>query len=105
MISDTIPYLIFYKDIDGRHTGCNPSFTGFANCREAEIIGKTDLEIFNINEKMAALFIEADKRVMSENKTESIEEWSTYCNGSKKLVETIKTPIVITELINVIEKF
>ncbi len=93
VIRDTIPDPIFYKDVNGRYTGCNPSFERFANCKEADLIGKTDMEIFNIDEKMAALFIEADRRVMSANQTESIEEWLTYPDGSKRFVETIKTPI------------
>ncbi len=95
VVRDTIPDLIFYKDIQGRYTGCNPSFARFANCREVDLIGKTDMEIFNIDPDMAALFIQADKRVMSGNKPESIEEWITYADGSKKLVETVKTPLVI----------
>ncbi len=95
VIRDTIPDLIFYKDTAGKYTGCNPSFERFANCPEADLIGKTDLEIFNIDAEMAALFIEADRRIMSKNITESIEEWITYHDGTKRLMETIKTPLII----------
>ncbi len=95
VIRDTIPDLIFYKNEDGKYTGCNPSFEKFANCTEAELVGKSDLEVFNIDEEMAALFIEADRRVMAGNQTESIEEWITYHDGAKRLVETIKTPLIL----------
>ncbi len=95
VIRDTIPDLIFYKDKEGRYTGCNPSFERFANCSEAELIGKTDLEVFNIDAEMAALFIEADKRVMAGNRTESIEEWITYHDGTKRFMETKKTPLIV----------
>ncbi len=94
-IRDTIPDLVFYKDKNSVYTGCNPAFEKFAGCSEDELIGKTDAEVFKINAEMAALFIEADRRVLENNKTESIEELITYPDGTTKYVETIKTPLVI----------
>ncbi len=94
LIRDTIPDLIFYKDGDGLYRGCNPSFEKFAGCSEEELIGKTDMEIFKIDEEMAALFVEADRRIMDGQEAEAIEELIIYPNGSTKYVETVKTPFI-----------
>ncbi len=94
LIRDTIPDLIFYKDTNGLYLGCNPSFEKFAGCAEDDLIGKTDMEIFKIDAEMAALFMEADRRIMSRKATESIEELITYPDGTAKYVETVKTPFI-----------
>ena len=43
---DTIPNPIFYKDINGRYTGCNTAFERFLNKSAEELIGKT---VFDLN--------------------------------------------------------
>jgi PAS domain S-box-containing protein len=40
-LMETIPNPIFYKDIDGRYTGCNRAFETFSGRPRQEIIGKT----------------------------------------------------------------
>ncbi len=95
LIRDTIPDLIFYKDINGRYLGCNPSFEKFAGCSETDLIGKTDIEVFKIDEVMASLFIEADRKILIDQKTESFEELITYPDGTTKYVETVKTPFIV----------
>ena len=93
-IYDSIPDLVFSKDVNSIYTSCNPSFEQFAGMTEAELIGKSDKEIFKIDEEMAALFIEADKKVLTGQKIEKIEELSTYPDGSQRLLETFKTPLI-----------
>ncbi|MDH4184918.1 MAG: PAS domain S-box protein [Nitrospinota bacterium] len=42
---DTIPNPIFYKDINGRYTGCNTAFEKFLNKSTEEIISKTVFDL------------------------------------------------------------
>ena len=88
----SIPDIVFYKDINGTYTGCNPSFEKFAGISEKELIGKTDKDIF-INTEMSDAFMKADKRALETHKTETIEESVVYPDGEKRLLETIRAPL------------
>ena len=92
-IYNSIPDLVFCKDVNSIYTSCNPSFEKFAGMTEAELTGKSDIEIFKIDEEMAKLFIEADQKVLRGQKAEKIEELTTYPDGSQRLMETVKTPL------------
>ncbi len=89
----SIPDLVFSKDMDSRYTSCNPAFEKFAGCSASELIGKTDLEIFAIDETMARRFVEADQNVLRDEKVAIIEELVTFPDGSRRLLETLKTPM------------
>ncbi len=93
-VYNSIPDLVFCKDMESHYTSCNPSFEKFAGYKESELIGKNDIDIFRIDEKMAKLFIEADKRVLINRNVEVIEEQVTYPDGTKRLLETLKTPLI-----------
>ena len=42
---DAIPTPIFYKDVDGRYTGCNRAFESDTGISRADIVGKTVFEV------------------------------------------------------------
>ena len=46
-ILNTVPDLIFYKDMNGIYKGCNKAFGAFIGKSEQEIIGKDDVELFS----------------------------------------------------------
>lgn len=56
---DTIPNPVFYKDMDGRYTGCNEAFMGFLGRTPEEIIGKTVYDM--APEDMAQKYFEMDR--------------------------------------------
>lgn len=87
---NSIPDLIFYKDIDGRYMGCNKAFEKFAGMEEEKIVGCTDFELFD--KEMAALFREMDKKMMSQKTQRINEELVSYPDGSKVYLDTLKTP-------------
>ncbi len=93
-IYNTMPDLVFCKDTLGLYTSCNPSFEKFAGMPESALVGKIDVEIFKISGDMARLFMEADRRVLEDRKTETIEELITFPDGTKRLVETVKAPMI-----------
>ena len=87
---DSAPYIIFFKDIDGVYLGCNPLFAEFVGKSRDEIVGCTDYDLFD--KQVADLFRGYDKRVLESGRTRHNEEWVTYPDGRKILLDTAKTP-------------
>lgn len=89
-LRDSIPDLIFYKDIDGAYLGCNDAFAEFSGRSEADLIGKTDFDMFP-HEKVA-FFHEQDAEILAEGRPRQSEEWVHYPDGRRVLLNTLKTP-------------
>ena len=87
---DSIPDIIFFKDINGVYLGCNPPFAEFVGRSRAEIIGKTDYDLFD--KEVADFFREHDRLMLELRQPRHNEEWITYPDGRKKLIDTLKTP-------------
>lgn len=87
---DSVPDLIFYKDVNGRYVGCNSAFEKISGIEEKDLIGLTDLEIFDID--MANSFRKVDKEILKNNEPKTNDEIVTYPDGKKVFLETIKTP-------------
>jgi two-component system CheB/CheR fusion protein len=56
----TIPDLIWLKDVEGKYLACNPMFSRFFGASEAEIKGKTDYDF--VNKELADFFLENDRQ-------------------------------------------
>jgi len=93
-IYSSIPDMLFTKDINSVYTSCNPGFEKMVGQPEAHIIGKTDVELFSADRKNTERFIETDKAVIENNTIVRLEVFHTFPDGSKKLMETIKTPLL-----------
>ena len=87
---DAIPDLIFYKDCNSVYLGCNKAFKSFVGRPEKDLVGCTDLEIFNRD--VAILFREMDRKMLSSGESQRNEEWIDYPDGRRVLLETLKTP-------------
>jgi PAS domain S-box-containing protein len=88
----TIPDLIWLKDLDGKYLSCNTMFERFFGAREAEIIGKTDYDF--IDKELADFFRENDRKAMLAGKPVSNEEWISFAeDGHSVYLETIKAPM------------
>jgi PAS domain S-box-containing protein len=81
---DSIPDLIFYKDLKGVYLGCNPAFAEFAGRPRERIIGKTDLDLFE--REVAEGFRAFDQQMLSTLVQQQNEEWVEYPNGRRKWV-------------------
>ena len=88
---DSVPDLIFFKDVNSVYLGCNPAFEAFAGRSEREQIGKTDFDFFD--HETAKVFQDKDREMLDSGQSLSIEEWVTYPDGCKVLLETLKTPL------------
>jgi len=88
---NSIPDLIFYKSPEGRYLGCNKAFEEFSGLPEAELINKTDFDIFPF--EAAKTFVDNDQIMLEQNAASRYETWLQYPNNGKKvLVDTLKTP-------------
>lgn len=87
---NSIPDLIFYKDINSVYLGCNKAFEGFAGIKEKDIIGHNDFDIFN--RKLAESFRAMDIEMMQQGEYLRNEEWIQYPDGRSVLLDTLKTP-------------
>ncbi|GAB6097981.1 hypothetical protein JCM14469_42350 [Desulfatiferula olefinivorans] len=87
---DAIPDLIFFKDIDGRYLGCNPAFAEFVGRSREEILGLTDYDLFPPD--VAEFFRDNDRLMLASGKARRNDEWVTYPDGRKVLLDTLKTP-------------
>ncbi|MFZ7119524.1 MAG: HD domain-containing phosphohydrolase [Eubacteriaceae bacterium] len=90
VLIDSVPDLIFYKDINSIYVGCNAAFEKFAGREEKDLIGFSDLDIFD--KEMATMFRKMDKDMLIQGKPRRNDEVVTYPDGSKVFLETLKTP-------------
>ncbi len=87
---DSIPDIVFFKDTKGVYLGCNPSFAEFIGKPRNEILGKTDYDL--VDKATADFFRHHDLEVLKQKLPRHIEEWITYPDGRKILIDTLKTP-------------
>lgn len=92
---DSTPDLIFYKDKGGTYIGCNTRFAEFVGKAREEIIGKTDYELFD--REAAEEFVFNDNEMYKLGVPRHNEEWLSYPDGRKLLVDTLKTPFWDTQ--------
>ncbi|MCI5145309.1 MAG: PAS domain S-box protein, partial [Candidatus Electrothrix sp. AR3] len=96
LIIETIPDLLWLKDVDGVYLTCNPRFEQFFGAKENEIVGKTDYDF--LDQEVADICREHDLKSIETGQTLMEEEWVTFaCNGEKILLETTKTPLLYNE--------
>jgi PAS domain S-box-containing protein len=81
---------IFIKDNNGAYIGCNRAFEKFSGRGESEQLGKTDFDLYD--EEMAGRMRENDRQVVAEGKALHMEEWVTYPDGRRVLLDTLKVP-------------
>ena len=87
---DSMPDIIFFKDVAGHYLGCNPQFIEFVGRPREEIVGKTDYDLFD--KPIADAFRENDRHMLETSELRHNEEWITYPDGRKILLDTLKTP-------------
>lgn len=90
---NTIPDLIWLKDINGVYLDCNKRFEQFFGATKDEILGKTDYDF--VDKELADFFRVHDKKAMMAGKPTMNEEEITFASdGHKEYLETIKTPVL-----------
>lgn len=90
---ETMPELVWLKDVDGVYVFCNQRFEQFFGASEAEIVGKMDADF--VSQELSDNFRARDMAVM-EAKSSLVNEESVTFNsdGHVEHLETIKTPLL-----------
>lgn len=88
----TLPDLIWLKDMNGVYLTCNPRFEQFIGRTETDILGKTDYDLFD--KELADFFRDKDRAAINAGEPTMNEEEVTYASdGHRGLLETVKTPM------------
>jgi len=88
----SLPDLVWLKNIEGVYLSCNPKFERFFGAEEAQILGKTDYDF--VDEELADFFRKHDKIAMLAGMPTMNEEEITFAvGGHTELTETIKSPV------------
>lgn len=87
----TINDLIWLKDPHGIFLACNAAVEKLYGAKESDIVGKTDYDF--TDKETADFFREHDKKAIERECPTTNEEWLTFSDGHRALVETTKTPM------------
>ncbi|MBC7961494.1 MAG: PAS domain S-box protein [Steroidobacteraceae bacterium] len=87
---DSVGDLIFIKDMNGVYIACNKASEEFIGLPESEQIGKTDFDFFDRD--MAETLREHDRQILVSGKERHNEEWVTFRDGRRGLLDTLKAP-------------
>lgn len=94
-VLDSTPDMVFCKDLQGHYLACNPEFIRFMGHPREQILGRTDYEFFP---KVAAdFFREHDRKALDAERPLHNEEWVTYPDGARRLLDTVKAPLRTAE--------
>lgn len=89
---DSVPDLIFFKDLNNVYLGCNRAFAEFTGRTELEQIGKTDSQSFE--PETAASFLEKDQEMLALGEGCHHEEWVMYPDGRLVLLDILRAPLM-----------
>ena len=89
---NTLPDLVWLKNVDGVYLACNPRFECFFGAEEKIIRGKTDYDF--VEKTLADSFRANDKAALAADCPRINEEWVSFADdGHRELLETTKTPM------------
>ena len=94
VIVDTLPGMVFYKDIEGKYIYTNEEYTEFHKKNDVhDLIGKNDFDIQASNE-LAITFVKHDQEIIK-NKRPIFTDLLISNEGGKKIYrEVIKKPVI-----------
>ena len=92
---DSIPDLIFTKDLRLRYLQCNKSFLEHFGLNKEDVIGKSETDILDMSPEEAEESRGLDQQVMFEGKTIIREGYGApRADGTIPIVEQVKTPLM-----------
>ena len=87
---DSIPDLIYYKDLEGNYLGCNQAFEAFTGRSQVQIQGRRDQDLFSA--PLAAEMAQKDFELFASGAALSHQEWQVSCPERQVMFETLRTP-------------
>ena len=93
---ETIPDLVWVKDINGVYVSCNLKFEQLFGVKEDEIIGRTDYDF--VDRKLGDFFRVSDDAALESGEPVVYErEVDFAADGHSEFLETVKTPMYDAE--------
>jgi len=92
---DSIPDLIFTKNLEFKFLHCNKAFLEHFNMEIDDVVGNADGAAMGMTDEEAYAYNEMDRKVITEVKTVTLEEHIPHHSGTKPLYETIKMPLIL----------
>ncbi|MCL2792666.1 MAG: ATP-binding protein [Spirochaetaceae bacterium] len=92
---DTIPDLIFTKDLNLHFTQCNKSFAEHFGMCKKDFIGKSTTECLDLPIELANEYDERDSQAVKENRTFIFEEYIPRIDGANPFYETVNAPLIV----------
>lgn len=89
---DSIPDLVWIKDVDGHFLAVNAHFQQAYNVNHEELIGKTDFDLSNPEDAQAYRL--DDERIMETKTSETKEVLAATVTGGQAWIELIKVPVI-----------
>ncbi len=90
-ILNNIPDIAWLKDTESRYVMVNAPFAEACGFSQAEVVGKIDFDLWP--REIAEKYRKDDKEVMASGETRRLEEPIVFVDGSRLIIETIKTPV------------
>ncbi|MDR2730625.1 MAG: PAS domain-containing protein [Treponema sp.] len=95
MMIDSIPDLMFCKDVNFKYTQCNKRFEDFIGVGEADITGRTDKDGAWLSSESVENIFNIEQSVINENRIIKLEEFvSSPISGKRCFFETVKAPLI-----------
>ena len=94
---DSIPDLIFTKDLNLNFLHCNKAFLEHFNKGMDEVTGSCDSKEMGMTDEEVDTYNYIDRKVINERRIFTIEEHIPRFDGTKPLYETIKMPLVLND--------
>ena len=91
---DSVPDLIFCKDLNSCYTRCNKSMEDLFDIKEADLIGKNESESLGLPAEVLEESLNMDQKVLSECMMFIYEENVFLKDGTKLRFETVKVPLL-----------
>jgi len=79
VLIETIPYPIFYKDVQGVFLGCNKAFESYIGISSQELIGKTAYQFQPAH--LAEIYLKADKELFNKQGVQIYETSVVFGDG------------------------
>ncbi|GKX59965.1 aerobic respiration two-component sensor histidine kinase ArcB [Leminorella grimontii] len=87
---DSSPDLVYYRDENGRFSGCNRAMELLTGRSEKQLIGLTASDLYP--KEVAEKVVETDDKVFRHNVSLTYEQWLDYPDGRKACFEVRKVP-------------
>ena len=88
---ETMPQNVFRKDLQGRFTFANRQYCEHYQCKQEDILGKTDFDFFP--KELAEQYQKDDRNVMETGHNREIIEQHHPFGQEKTTVQVVKTPL------------